>query len=810
MLRTVAVQVSIGFVGLATLFGSSVSATTRSDSEIKEAVARARVPFVENRGQIPDQRVAFHAKTFAATCVIDKSGAVNYIDGTAVDGFAIRERFSGEELSPTGIDPSAVKVSSFRGNDPKKWHSSLPAFGAISLGEIGDGISLVLQAHNNNVEKIFTVAPGADPKAISVKVDGVDSLQMSPSGELELRTANGPFTFSAPVAYQENGGKREEVKVAYDLRGDTDYGFVVADYDRERPLVIDPIIASTYIGSSDADYGRAVVVDPQGYVYVAGHTGNSSSSFPTYATTPGSYQAEALCAREVVVSKFDPTLHTLEASTFIGGTGFDTATAMALEIGMEHEEGNHIVVAGLTTSDGVNDGCSTPPALKFPTMAGAFDEEHNGSTDVFVLRLNDDLSSLEASTLVGGSHMEHAFEPNTDRGPDLAMDTAGNIYVAGTTYSFDFPIIPTGKELVGYTPFQPGKHGDDDAFVIKLSNNLEQLLGWTYLGGSNEDRGTAVAAGFFDDEWHIFVSGHTESAEDWQPSPYEQFPITAGAFDETHNSRGGAVLEDGFVSRFNSDLTILEASTFIGGDREDHLWDMAVDQADASVLVVGGTGSTNFPTTPSSFMPTWSIHHAPKNGFVSRLNSSLTDLTTGTYLGGIPTAEHPDSYAETFLYGVAVDAVGTTWVTGRTIDAYQPTFPVLGLIQYRAWYDPDHYGGRDVVLTGFNHHLSRLHLSLHVAGQYDQEAWALFPRFLQQSAPDNDYVEITVSGWSDDGTSGDRFYPVFYNEVGFVDSYDRSADNDDVLVTTFRFEYRPLFADGFESGDDTEWSSSAP
>jgi hypothetical protein len=803
MSKAVFVHASIGFVGLVTLFGSTVSATTRSDAEIKEAVARARVPFVENRGQIPDPDVAFHANTFAATCVIEKSGAVSYVGGGAADGFAIRERFSRKGLSPTGIEHSSVKVSAFRGRDPKGWRSDLPAFDAISLGEIGDGISLVLQAHNNNVEKIFTVAPGADPKTISVQVEGVESLSVNAEGELELGTKSGPFTFSAPIAYQEIVGERTEVKVAYDLRGGTDYGFVVADYDRERPLIIDPIIASTYIGRASYDYGWAVVADQQGNVYVAGRSKENPGWGP-YQTTEGSYSYtvvrvppadpdEYFGANDVVVSKFDPSLGQLLASTFVGGTSDEVATAMAIEIGIEPGESNRIVVVGLTTSD------------DFPTTAGAFDEVHNGSSDVFVLRMNDDLSSLLDSTYVGGSHMESAFEPNTDRGPDMAMDTAGNIYVAGTTYSSDFPLIPTGKELVGFTPFQDTKNGDDDAYVFKLSNDLETLLGWTYLGGGNQDRGTAVGV---DNAGHVFVAGHTESAEDWQAPPYEQFPITPGAYDSTHNSRSGAVLEDGFVSRFHEDLEILEASTFLGGDKEDHVWDLAVARDGSAVYVVGRTGSSNFPTNPAAFMP---AKFAAKNGFVSKLNAGLTDLASGTLLGGIPTVVYPTSSAETTLYGIALDDFGIVWVTGYTNDDYQPTFPVtndLDAPDLKPWYHPDYYKYNDVILTGFDLNLRRLHTSLHVSGAYYQEAWAIFPRSVRPAPPGEDYVEITVGGWSEDGTPNDRFYPVFLSDPGFVDSFDYYADYTDVLVTTFRIGMGPFFSDGFESGSTSEWSST--
>ena len=396
-----------------------------------------------------------------------------------------------------------------------------------------------------------------------------------------------------------------------------------------------------------------------------------------------------------------------------------------------------------------------------------------------MLRLTDDLSTLLASTYVGGSHLESAFEPGTGRGPDMAIDTGGNIYVAGTTYSFDFPIIPVGKDE-GYAPFQAVKNGDDDAFVIKLSNDLTRLLGWTYLGGSNEDRGTAVAV---DNAGHVFVSGHTESAENWQLPPYVGFPITPFAYDPTHNSRSGVVLEDGFVSRFDADLEILEASTFLGGGAEDRVWDMAFDPHGGRVFVTGGTGSLNFPTTPGAFMP---ARFAAKNGFVTALDRDLTELAASTYLGGIGEG----SSAETYLYGLAVDDFGAIWVTGYTWDDYLPTFPVttdLDDPDLPPWYDPEYYASKDIVVTRFDSLLSRLATSLHVGGSYQQEPRAVFARTVRLGgSPEEDYVDVSVAGWSEEGSSNDRFYPVFLNDPGFVNSYDNFAENDDVLVTTFR------------------------
>jgi hypothetical protein len=239
MFRFVAVLASVGFVEFAAVFGGWVSAAHGVEHEIKAAMARARIPFVENGGQISDQNVAYHAETFAGGVVVEKGGAVAFhVSNAESGGLVVRERYCDDALSPTGIHPSMAKVSYFRGNDPTAWQSGLPTFEAISLGEISDGISLVFEAHNNNVEKIFTVAPGAHPRSISAQIEGIEGLRVLPNGELELCSERGPFCFSSPIACQRIDGRRHDVKVAYTLRGNSSYGFgghQVAVLDLQQP-----------------------------------------------------------------------------------------------------------------------------------------------------------------------------------------------------------------------------------------------------------------------------------------------------------------------------------------------------------------------------------------------------------------------------------------------------------------------------------------------------------------------------------------------------------------------------------------------
>ena len=117
-----------------------------------------------------------------------------------------------------------------------------------------------------------------------------------------------------PVAYQEIEGRKEYVEARYVLKGRSRYGFKIGRYNTDYPLVIDPLLASTFIGGGSYDYATAVAIDSSGDVYVAGYT--SSAEYPTTAAAfDGSFNGE----RDVFLSKFDSKLTTLLASTFIGG-----------------------------------------------------------------------------------------------------------------------------------------------------------------------------------------------------------------------------------------------------------------------------------------------------------------------------------------------------------------------------------------------------------------------------------------------------------------------------------------------------------
>lgn len=238
----------------------------------KEKVAAIRLPFIFNQGQIIDESVKFYANTFGGTVYVSDKGDLVYslpkFEVKANDkaakrllkhklrdelpqpkitkGWSLKEQLVGAfKISPRGIDQAQTKVNYFIGNDKSKWCSNLLTYNMISFDEVYPGIDFSLNAHGNKVEKTFTVNPGADVDKIKLKLKGFNSITVNDKGELEIATGLGTVCFTKPVAYQEKDGKREYVQVSYRLDGET-YGFTVGDYDKSIPLIIDPLLASTF------------------------------------------------------------------------------------------------------------------------------------------------------------------------------------------------------------------------------------------------------------------------------------------------------------------------------------------------------------------------------------------------------------------------------------------------------------------------------------------------------------------------------------------------------------------------------------
>ncbi len=636
------------------LFAEQGNASNPSKKELIQEIQKLQAPFIANSGQV-DERVRFYAKTFGGTVFITKEGEIVYslpegrlgIEGVEGNvgkracGVTLKEQLVGGTIGEIkGGAESVATVNYFTGNDLSKWQSNISTYEIVDMGEVYEGIGLRLKAYGNNVEKLFTVKPDANHETIKIRLEGAQGLTVNETGELVVKTELGPVKFTKPLAYQEIDGNRVEVAVKYRIqesRGCTTatggqaageqrgreaeefsklqnsetpqltYSFEVTSYDKTKDLIIDPLLASTYLGGVYEDYGKSIAIDAGGNVYVVGET--LSTDFPT---TPGVYDTSRSNNTDVFVSKFNSGLTSLLASTFLGGSlNHDRGYSIAVDAG------GNVYVTGATYS------------TNFPTTRGAYDTAGNGRWDVFVSKFNNGLTSLLASTFLGRNSDEYGYS--------IAIDAGGNVYVTGETLSPDFPTTPGAYD----TSYNRGYH---DAFVSKFNSGLTSLLASTFLGGGSGDYGRSIAV---DAGGNVFVTGNTGSKD---------FPATSGVYTIAHN--GGN--DDAFVSKLNSGLTSLLASTFLGGNSNDYGKSIVLDGG-GNVYVTGETVSPNFPTTAGAYDTAgngrWDV-------FVSKFNSELTSLLASTFLGGIS-----NDYGKS----IAIDAGGNVYVAGTTHSTDFPT-----------------------------------------------------------------------------------------------------------------------------------------
>ncbi len=179
-----------------------------------------------------------------------------------------------------GENELAGKANYLVGDDPSKWRTDVPTYARVRYADVYPGVDLVYYGNQRQLEYDFRVAPGADPRAVSLRFDGADKLDVDANGDLLLKLGESVVRQPKPFVYQEVAGARREVEAGYALDADGRVRFAVGEYDRGATLVIDPVLVySTYLGGSGGDQGWGVAVDSAGNAYIAGFT--TSTNFPT-------------------------------------------------------------------------------------------------------------------------------------------------------------------------------------------------------------------------------------------------------------------------------------------------------------------------------------------------------------------------------------------------------------------------------------------------------------------------------------------------------------------------------------------------
>jgi len=627
-------------------------------------------------------------------------------------------------------DPLPGVTHYYAGADPSQWRTDVHRYRRVRFPEVYPGIDLLVYVNQQQLEFDFEVAPRGRVPAISLKFEGATVHESG--GDLEIKTPAGRvFRLKKPELYQLRAGKREPVRGGYALHRGNRASLVASAYDKDLPLVIDPVlIYSTLVqnmrgiaaaNGNETDFATAIAVDSTGSAYVTGTvnevafvikfdpTGSTmvyqtflgraarghaitvdaasnayivgtaeSSDFPL---TPGAFSATSACGGAIIfgscfepfATKLDPTGKIVYSTYLVQPNVVANAGPVPSSIAVD-ATGALYIGGGLDDPTGIHATPATMPGLT--TTAGAFQATNKTAGSMFAMKLHPDGSTVDYATYIGGSTREQFG--------GLAIDSTGVAYITGGTLSTDFPTTPGA--------FQTANPGVQSGVFLKLANDGTSLLYSTYLGAAGiSSRGFSIAV---DGSNAAYLTGETDGPG---------FPTTLGVFRPS--VVGPAPGPDGtgntfnytFVSKFDA-TGALAFSTYLGEvaflpksasdfNASAIFPDKSIAVDASGVYLVGTTASPTFPSLASM---------APQFGhsmFLTKLNLTGTALVYSTFFDSdkVPTEPGPAS--------MAIDGAQNVYVTGFA----SPFRPVMAMAPTTAGaFQPDpRFFGQSFPPTGF-------------------------------------------------------------------------------------------------------------
>ena len=347
------------------------------------------------------------------------------------------------------------------------------------------------------------------------------------------------------------------------------------------------VVWSVLLGGTGKDraYGLALVEDGSGDIVVGGH---GEADFPT---TPG---ALATGIGGGFVTQLDGDDGSVVWATQLPGGRIRQ---------LRRDNDGSLLVAGAAS-------------VVFPATVGAFDETFNGGVnDAFAARISGDGTQLIWGTFLGGGGDHHSFEDSevVEGALDAVIADGGEFVLTGATDSDDFPVT-AGAPQSTYAD------GGGDGFVTRLSQDGSALVYSTYLGGSGNDHMWRIVR---DRDDSVIVGGDSRSPD---------YPVTAGAYDTTFNDGPPAISPgDAVLTRLSPDGSTIVWSTYIGGNNNEHVHGLAIDQ-DGTIIGCCSAESFNLPVTAGAFDQD---ANGGEDAYLFRISADGSHLLYGSYYGGL-------------------------------------------------------------------------------------------------------------------------------------------------------------------------------
>ena len=537
----------------------------------------------------------------------------------------------------------------------------------------GPGYSLSLQARENTLTFLGS-KPGSGATFRSRFLGAQRGARLHPSNRLPFQTSY--FIGRSPSNWRTGVASYGEVRVDGLYRG-IDLLYYGTSGKLEYDFLVHPGADPSAIGFEIVGATAIRVEDNGELVFASGGSefrwkaptlyqlASGQASSGRRVAVAGGFQLTSGNQVRFRVGKYNPARDliidpVLSYESYLGTSGRDWSRAVATD-----PSGN-VYVAGLTAGTDLK---TTAGAVQ-PAFGGKL-VGNNISGDAFVAKFTS-AGVLTYLTYLGG-HLD-------DFGFAIAADSAGNAFVTGMTNSADFPVTQGAYQTVYGGGGGNACQRAGDAFLTKLNPTGTQLVYSTYLGGHQDDFGSAVA---IDSTGNAYLTGFTISFD---------FPTTQGVYSNSLSGLGGQTgrpscnglpwfnTGDAFVAKFNPSGSQLIFSTYLGGTADDAALAIAVDSSQ-NVFVGGFTLSRDYPTTTGAFQRTFqgvevqNFFFNTGDGFVTKLNSTGTALLYSTYLGGI---------GDDGVTSLALAPDGTAWVSGATSSS---NFPVVGNVVQK------HYAG---------------------------------------------------------------------------------------------------------------------
>lgn len=585
----------------------------------------AQVPyfFIENKGQF-EEKVKYQSRIDFGTLFLEEKGyTLSFFNNkqmaqvwshdhkrqneVAVDYHAIKIIFL-NALTPKieGKETYQTYYNYFLGKDESKWQGKVPLHGEVYYTNIYKNIDFRIYNERNALKSDWIVKPYAEVSDIALAYQGQTDLFIK-EGKLMVKTSVNEYVESAPFAYQMLDNKMVPVSCSFQIVGDA-VGFVVGNYDKGLPLIIDPLLVfSTYSGSRGDNFGFTATYDSKSNLYAGGIIDNRSGEYPVtagafqqiYGGGVGSSPVNLAC--DISISKYDSSGSNLLYATYLGGAQDEYPHSLVVD------NNDNLVIFG--TSNSAN----------FPVTKTAHDTLNRGAYDIIVSKLSSDGGTLMGSTYVGGqlndglnSNRVLKYNYADDFRGDVIVDDANHVFIASTTFSGDFPIVK------GFQTLSKGGH---EGCMLELSPNLDRLIWSSFVGGVGADALYSIKL----DANFIYAAGGTSSNN----------------LDTTGNVlfkkiQGGT---DGYLVKVDKATKKLERLSYWGTSAYDQVYFIQLDNRN-SIYVAG--------QTEGSYTPTPGTYGTKNKGqFMARLTLDFDSIYWQTTFGSRD--NRPDISPSAFL-----------------------------------------------------------------------------------------------------------------------------------------------------------------